>query len=100
MKLLLVLIETSTCCRGGSGKCPVAISDLVLLHNKATDGQAKNDSLGVHVFDKIAEMKKDFNHFIKYCKPFESRLCSNVKLHRVIALDEEQSTDIMRIFCR
>ena len=63
-----------------------------MLHNKATEGQAKNDSLSVDVFDKIADMKKEF---IKYCKPFESRLRSNVKSHRVIALNEEQSTDIM-----
>ena len=63
-----------------------------MLHNKATEGQAKSDSLSVDLFDKIADTKKDF---IKYCKPFESRLRSNVKSHRVIALDEEQSTDIM-----
>ena len=86
------MIETSTCCRGAGGKCPVAISDLVLLHNKATESQAKNDSLSVDVFDKIPEAKKEF---IKYCKAFEPRLRTNVKSHRVIALDEEQSTDIM-----
>ena len=53
------LIETRSCCRGGTGKCPVAISDLVLLHNKATDGQleAKKDPIGLDVFDKIPDVK-------------------------------------------
>ena len=49
-KLLLVLIETYTCCRGGNGKCPVAIADLVLLHNKANDAQGKKDPISVDSF--------------------------------------------------
>jgi hypothetical protein len=70
----------------------VAISDLVLLHNKATEGQAKKEPIGLDVFDKIADVKREF---IRFCKPFEARLSLNVKSHRVIALVEEQSTDIM-----
>ena len=61
-----------------SGKCPVAISDFVLLHNKTTKGQAKNDHLGLDVFEKIADLKKEF---IRFCKPFEPRLRSNVQFH-------------------
>jgi hypothetical protein len=57
LKILLVLIETFTCCRGGNGKCYLAILDLVLLHNKATEGQAKNDPIGLDVFEKIADLK-------------------------------------------
>jgi hypothetical protein len=90
--LRLFQIENFTCCRGGNGKCPVAIADLVLLHNKATEGQAKNDPLGLNVFETIANLKKTF---IKFCKQFEQRLRSNVKLHRVIAKVEDQSTNIM-----
>ncbi len=70
----------------------MAISDLVLLHNKATDGQARKDPLGFDVYDKLADVKREF---LKYCKPFEARLRKNVVSHRVIAKDEEQSTDIM-----
>jgi hypothetical protein len=70
----------------------VAISDLVLLHNKATDAQAKKDPIGLDVFDKLPDMKKEF---LKFCKPFEARLRCNVQSHRVIAQDEEQTTDIM-----
>ncbi len=91
MKLRLVLIETSTCCRGGNGKCPVARADLVLTHTKVTEGQAKNVPLGLDVFEKVADLNKEF---IKFCKPFESRLRSNVNSHRVVAKVEELSTDI------
>ncbi len=44
------------------------------------------------VFYKIADVKREF---IRFCKPFEARLCLNVNSHRVIALVEEQSTDFM-----
>jgi hypothetical protein len=70
----------------------VAISDLVLLHNKATDAQAKKDPIGIDLFDKIPDVKREF---LKFCKPFEARLRSNVETHRVIAKDEEHTTDIM-----
>jgi len=70
----------------------VSIADLVLLHNKATDAQAKKDLISVDVFDKIADVKREF---IKFCKPYEERLRSNVKTHRVIPTIEEQTTDIM-----
>ena len=36
-KFLLVALR----CRGGSGRCPMAISDFVLLHNKAADSVLK-----------------------------------------------------------
>jgi hypothetical protein len=92
--LRLVWIETFTCCRGNNGKCPVPIADLVLLHNKATDGKSKNDPLGhgLGVFENVADLKKAF---IKFCKQFEQRLRSNVKSHRAIAKVEDHSTDIM-----
>jgi hypothetical protein len=44
------------------------------------------------VYEKLADLKREF---IKYCKPFEARLRKNVPSHRVIAQEEEQSTDIM-----
>jgi hypothetical protein len=92
-----VLNETCSCCRGGPGKCPVAISYLVLLHNKATDAQAKKDPIGIDLFDKIPDVKREF---LNFCKPFKARLSSNVETHRVIAKDEEQSTDDSRIYYR
>ncbi len=61
------------------------------MHNKVTEGQAKNYPLGLGVFEKVADLKKEF---IKFCKPFESHLRSNVKSHRVVAQVEELSTDI------
>jgi hypothetical protein len=69
----------------------VAILDLVLLHNKATEGQAKHEHLGLDVLEKVAYLRKEF---IKFCKPFESHLHSNVKLHCVVAEVKEQSTDV------
>ncbi len=62
------------------------------MHNKVTEGQEKNYPLGLDVFEKVAGLKKEF---IKFCKPFESRLRSNVDLHRVVAKVEELSTDIL-----
>ncbi len=70
----------------------MAISDLVLLHNKATDAQAKKDPIGIDLFDKIPDVKREF---LKFRKPFEARLSSNVETHHVIAKDEEHTTDIM-----
>ena len=58
-------------CRGGKDKCPVAIADLVLLHNKAQEGIAKTDRLGFDIFNGIAEVKAQW---LKYCKPYEKRL--------------------------
>jgi hypothetical protein len=63
-----------------------------LLQNKTTGCQAKKDPIGLDVFDKIADVKREF---LKYCKRFEAHLCLNVELHHVIALVEEESTDIM-----
>ena len=50
-KFLIVALR----CRGGSGKCPMAISDFVLLHNKAAEGLAKNDRVGYDLFSGIAD---------------------------------------------
>ena len=36
----------------------MAISDLVLLHNKATEAQAKKNPFGIDLFDKIPEVKE------------------------------------------
>ena len=70
----------------------MAISDLVLLHNKATEAQAKNNPIGLDLFDKIPDVKREF---LKFCRHFEQRLRRNVAKHRVIAKNEEQCTDIM-----
>ena len=40
-------------CRGSKDKCPVAIADLVLLHNKAQEGAAKRDRLGFDIYNGI-----------------------------------------------
>ncbi len=63
-----------------------------MLHNKATEGHAKNDPLGLDVFDKVPDLKKTF---IKICKQFEPRLRSTVQSHCVIAKVEDLSTEIM-----
>ena len=55
-------------CRGGPNKCPMAISDFVLLHNKAAEGLAKHDRVGYDIYSGIADTKA---LFIKYCKQFE-----------------------------
>ncbi len=81
-------------CRGSSKsqeKCPIRIADLVLLHNKATEGQAKHDPIGFDLFDGIASVKVNF---IKFCKRFEQRLRTLVPTHRIILVVEEYSTDI------
>jgi hypothetical protein len=92
MFLKLVRISFQRIVYAETGRCPVAISDLVLLHNKSTECQAKKDPLGLDVYEKLADLKREF---IKYCKPFETSLRKNVPSHRVIAQEEEQSTDIM-----
>ncbi len=56
-----------------------------------TECQAKNDPLGLVVFEKFPNLKKEF---IKFCKLLESRLRSNVNSHSVVAKVEELSTDI------
>ena len=58
-------------CRGGTKACPIAISDLVLLHNKAAEGLAKSDRVGYDIYFGNADTKALFS---KYCKPFEKRL--------------------------
>ncbi len=68
----------------------MAIADLVLLHSKASDAQAKKDPMAV--FDKIPDVKREY---LKFCKPFEARLRRNIKTHHVIPQVEEQTTDIM-----
>ena len=62
-----------------------------MLHNKATEGQAKNDPVGFDLYDGIASVKVQF---IKFCKRFEQRLRTLVPTHRIILVVEEDSTDI------
>ncbi len=47
-------------CRGGTGKCQMAIPDLVMLHNKASGGLTKTDRLGFDIYAGIADMKVRF----------------------------------------
>jgi hypothetical protein len=44
-------------CRGAKDKCPVSISDLVFLYNKAQEGIAKTDGLGFDIYNGIADLK-------------------------------------------
>jgi hypothetical protein len=41
----------------------VAISDLVLLHNKAIEGKTKKEPIGLDVFNRIADVKREFIRF-------------------------------------
>jgi hypothetical protein len=56
--------------RGGTKNCLMAISDFVLLHNKAAEGLAKHDRVGYDIYSGIADTKA---LFLKYCKPYEKR---------------------------
>ncbi len=61
LKFLHALIKTCTCCRGSTGKCPVAIcesSDLVLLHNKTSlqSWRGNLSSTANHVKHALAKM--------------------------------------------
>jgi uncharacterized protein (DUF4415 family) len=70
----------------------MAISDFVLLHNKAAEGLAKNDRVGYDLFSGMAETKA---LLIKDCKPFEKRIRSMVPTHRVVpAGDGEDPTSV------
>jgi hypothetical protein len=70
----------------------MAISDFVLLHNKAAEGLAKHDRIGYDLYSGIADTKA---LFIKYCKPFEKRIRLMVPTHRVVpAGDGEDSTSV------
>ena len=58
----------------------MAISDFVLLHNKAAEALAKSDRVGFDFYSGMADLKA---LFLKYCKPFEKRIRSMVPMHRV-----------------
>ena len=78
--------------RGGTKACPISISDLVLLHNKASEGLVKTDRVGYDLYSGIADTKA---LFIKYCKQYERRIRTLVPVHRVVpAGDGEDSTTI------
>ena len=79
-------------CRGGTKACPISISDLVLLHNKASEGLVKTDRVGYDLYSGIADTKA---LFIKFCKQYERRIRTLVPVHRVVpAGDGEDSTTI------
>ena len=79
-------------CRGGTKNCPIEISDLVMLHNKASEGILKQDRVGYDLYSGIADTKA---LFLKYCKPYEKRLGTLVPNHRVVlAGDGEASTSV------
>ena len=46
--------------RGGPNKCPMAISDLVLLHNKAAEALARGDRVGFDFYSGMADLKALF----------------------------------------
>ncbi len=72
----------------------MAISDFVLLHNKAANlkGLAKHDRVGHDIYSGIADAKA---LFIKYCKQFEKRIRSMVPTHHVVpAGDGEDPTSV------
>ncbi len=70
-------------CRGGTKNCPMAISDFVLLHNKAAEDLAKHDRVGYDIYSGIADTKA---LFLKYCNPgpCEKRIRSMEPTHRVV----------------
>jgi hypothetical protein len=49
----------------------MAISDFVLLYNKAAEALAKSESVGYDFYTGIADTKEQW---MKYCKPYEKRL--------------------------
>ena len=53
----------------------MAVSDFVLLHNKAAEALARSDRVGFDFYSGMADLKA---LFLKYCKPFEKRLRSIV----------------------
>ena len=83
--------------RGGSKaneKCPVAIADLVLMHNRCMEGMygtSKNDILSFDFFAPFPALKAPF---IKYCKAFEKRLRQSVPFYRVIPVKEDLPTNL------
>ena len=87
-----LIVEFLIVARGGPKICPMAISDLVLLHNKATEGLAKNDRVGYDIYLGIADTKA---LFLKFCKQFERRIRSMVPTYRVVPSgDGEGSTSV------
>jgi hypothetical protein len=70
----------------------MAISDFVLLYNKAAEGLAKHNSVGYDIYSGIADTKA---LFLKYCKPYEKRIRSMEPTHRVLpAGDGEDPTTV------
>ncbi len=79
-------------CRGRTKNCPKAISDFVLLHNKAAEGLAKHDHVGYDIYSGIADTKA---LFLKNCKPYEKRIRSMEPTHCVVpAGDGEDPTTV------
>jgi hypothetical protein len=68
-------------CRGRPKNCPIELSDLIMLHNKASEGLLKPDRVVYDLYSGIADTKASF---LKYCKPFEKRLRSLVPTHHVV----------------
>ena len=70
----------------------MAISDFVLLHNKAAEGLVKPNRVGYDIYSDIADVKE---LFLKYCKHYEKRLSSMVPTIRVVpAGDGEAPTTV------
>ena len=69
----------------------MAISDLVMLHNKAAEGIVKADRLGFDIYSGITDVKALF----KFCNPYEKLLASMVPTIRVVpAGDGEALTTV------
>ncbi len=76
-------------CRGGAKACPI---DLVMLHNKASEGLVNADRVGYDLYSGIADTKA---LFVKFCRQFERHIRSLVPNHRVVSAgDGESSTNI------
>jgi hypothetical protein len=86
-------------CRGGSKneKCPVAITDLVLLYNAAQESlycPVISDSRAFDLFALCPSTKKDF---VKFCDAHEQRLRLNLHDFRVVRADAAEGDTYINI---
>ena len=72
----------------------MAISDFVLLHNKAAEALAKSDRVGFDFYSSIADLK---TQVLKYAKPYEKRLQSMVPTFRVVPSGSGEDTTTVSI---
>jgi hypothetical protein len=73
-------------------KCPVAVADLVAMHNGCMEGlygTKHKDPLPFDFFQPLPQLKTSVT---RYCKPFDKLLCSSASTYRVSPVNEERST--------